>query len=384
MTDFLLDTYARFPILASRGKGAILWDEQGKEYLDFLSGIAVTNLGHCHEKLIKIVTEQAKTLWHVSNFFHLKKQEELAEKLVSSAFPGKVFLGNSGAEANEGALKLARKHTREHFSPTKTKTVSFSGSFHGRTFWALSVTGKDRFGEKFSPLVGGHKVLPYNSIQDLEKINTDVSSVIVELIQGERGVYPANAEWISSLRKRCDEVGAVLIFDEVQTGIGRTGTMWAFEHFNIQPDILTFAKALGNGFPIGGFLASKNIEASFGPGDHGSTFGGNPLATSVGVGVFDDIMRPGFLKEVQEKSKYIFESLLKLSKNRPELDLEIRGKGLMIGITGLFEAKKMVQSGFQEGFILNAPSANTLRLLPPLIIEKKQIDSLIDFFKNSF
>jgi acetylornithine/N-succinyldiaminopimelate aminotransferase len=259
MTDFLLDTYARFPILASRGKGAILWDEQGKEYLDFLSGIAVTNLGHCHEKLIKIVTEQAKTLWHVSNFFHLKKQEELAEKLVSSAFPGKVFFGNSGAEANEGALKLARKHTREHFSPTKTKTVSFSGSFHGRTFWALSVTGKDRFGEKFSPLVGGHKVLPYNSIQDLEKINTDVSSVIVELIQGERGVYPADAEWIASLRKRCDEVGAVLIFDEVQTGIGRTGTMWAFEHFNIQPDILTFAKALGNGFPIGGFLASKNI-----------------------------------------------------------------------------------------------------------------------------
>ena len=387
MTNYLLPTYNKFSQKFIKGQGSVLLDDSGKKYLDFLSGIAVCNLGHSNPKLNNVLKNQAENLWHTSNLFNIEPQEILAKKLVESSFEGQVFFANSGAEANEGALKLARKFSRE-ISPEKIEIVSFKNSFHGRTFWTLSITGKTDFGKNFEPLPTGRKILEFNNFEDLQYLENNhqkISTVIVEVIQGEGGVIVAKKTWLKKLREICDAKNIVLIFDEVQTGIGRTGKFWGFQNFNIKPDIFTFAKGLGNGFPIGGFLANYKVSKAFSFGDHGSTFGGNFLGTCIGIEVLNIITNQEFLNQVTIIGKFFKEELTKILQKFPEKNIKIRGEGLILGLTGNINAPEIVKKALNNphtGFIFNATNTNTLRFLPPLIIKKEEINELIKFLEK--
>ncbi|MGB9809736.1 MAG: aspartate aminotransferase family protein, partial [Caldanaerobacter sp.] len=346
---YLMDTYNRYPIMLVRGEGTRVWDSEGNAYLDFVAGIAVNSLGHCHPALVEAIKKQAETLIHCSNLYWNEKQIELARMISENSFGGKVFFANSGAEANEGAIKLARKYASLKYGGRRYKIITAKNSFHGRTFGALTATGQEKYHKGFGPLLAGFKYVPLNDIEALyEAVDDEVCAIMLEVIQGEGGIHEATPEYVKAVREICDENDLLFILDEVQTGIGRTGKLFGYEHYGVLPDIMTLAKGLGGGFPIGAIVA-KEDKAVFKPGDHASTFGGNPLACAAGVAVLNEVTKDGFLEGVDKKGKYFREGLEILQKKHKVVK-EIRGKGLMVGCeVDLEDASKIVLKALEKG-----------------------------------
>ncbi len=373
-----IGTYNRFPATMVKGEGCRLWDADGKEYLDFLSGIAVCSLGHCHPQVTEAIRKQAGELVHVSNLFHTKPQIELAELLTENSFADKVFLANSGAEANEAAIKLARIHS----GPGRYEIISLSGSFHGRTLATIAATGQPKFHEGFEPLPTGFVHAEFDNIQAIENlINASTCAIFCEPLQGESGVRPLSKEYLKAIKALCDKHNLLLIFDEVQTGIGRTGTLFAYEQLGVTPDIMTSAKALGNGLPIGAMLTTDIIAKALVPGTHASTFGGNPVAAAGGVAVLKTLLGDGFLESIQEKSIYFIQKLETLAEKFPTLAQGVRGKGLLLGLVltdrGIEHGMAIVQNLFEKGILINFAGNKVLRFIPPLIVSHEEIDNLI-------
>jgi predicted acetylornithine/succinylornithine family transaminase len=382
LTDkYVARTYARIPIALVRGKGTRVWDADGKEYLDFLAGIAVNSLGHCHPAILRAIRQQSKKLLHVSNLYHILPQSELARELCHHSFADRVFFCNSGAEANEAAIKLVRRYGLEKLGG-KYEILSTHNSFHGRTLATLTATGQEKIRAGYDPLPSGFRQVPYNDLAAIEEAVDEkrTAAVLVEPIQAEGGVNVPAEAYMRGLRELCDQRGILLIFDEVQTGMGRTGTLFGYEHFAIKPDIMTLAKALGGGLPLGAMLAREEIAASFGPGSHASTFGGNPLACSVGLIVMQTLLG-GALKNCAQMGKY-FVGGLEALKKRFSFIREVRGKGLMIGMELEIEGSKVADSCLQEGLLLNCTAYKVLRFVPPLTITKNEIDRGLDILEK--
>ncbi len=371
----LIKTYGRKAVAFEKGLGARLWDEKGEEYTDFLAGIAVVNLGHAHPGVAEAVADQAKKLVHTSNLYHIGPQAELAKRLTGKSFADRAFFCNSGAEANEAALKLARKWASIN-KPGAAEIITTEGSFHGRTMFALSVTGQDKFHKGFEPLVPGVTVVPYNDLAAMEDaVGERTAAVIVEPVQGEGGVNIPADGYLSGLRKLCDEREALLIFDEVQTGMGRLGKLFGHEVFGVTPDVMTLAKALGNGFPVGAMLAVERAAEAFSPGTHASTFGGNFLACRAALAVLDALEDGKLLEHARETGAYFMERLEEL-KAEHECVLEVRGKGLLIGVELDRPGAAAVDYCMAERLIINCTADKILRFAPPLVIEKSDIDRL--------
>ncbi|MBC2078727.1 acetylornithine transaminase [Listeria booriae] len=363
----LFPTYAKFPIEIVEGKGTVVKDANGKEYLDFTSGIAVCNLGHCNEAVLAAVQQQLTQIWHTSNLFESSIQEQVADKLTAGSKRA-VFFCNSGAEANEAALKLAKKHTG------CDEIITFQQSFHGRTIATMTATGQGKIHDGFGTLLPGFTYLPYNDLEALEQtISEQTAAVMLEIIQGEGGVIPATTEFLQGASALCAKYGALLIIDEVQTGMGRTGKRFAFEHAGIEPDIFTLAKGLGNGLPVGAMIGKAELAESFGPGVHGSTFGGNKIAMAAADVVIDHIFKEAFLAEVAEKGAY-FQALL--AEQLP--GVVIRGKGLMFGIELETEAVEVVKSLQEAGVLTLTAGPNVLRILPPLTVTKIELEQVAE------
>jgi acetylornithine aminotransferase/acetylornithine/N-succinyldiaminopimelate aminotransferase len=377
--EVFVGTYNRFPAAMVKGSGCRLWDADGKEYLDFLAGIAVCSLGHCHPRVTEAICRQAGSLVHVSNLFHTPPQIELAELLTRHCFADRVFMGNSGAEANEAAIKLARIHS----GPGKFEIISLSGSFHGRTLATVAATGQPRFHQGFEPLPQGFVHAKFGDPQTLEALITpQTCAILCEPLQGESGVRPLEPDYLQAIRNLCDRHGLLLIFDEVQTGLGRTGTLFAHEQLGVTPDIMTLAKALGNGLPIGAMLTTKEIAASLIAGSHASTFGGNPVAAAAAVEVLKIMLADGFLESVREKSNYFVDKLQAVAERYPHLATGVRGRGLLLGLVltekGIEQGLAIVQHLFEQGVLINFAGNRVLRFVPPLIVSHEEIDILID------
>ncbi len=373
---YVLNTYARPPFVLDHGRGCWVYDTEGNAYLDCVAGIAVNALGHADPELAAVLTAQAGKLWHVSNLYHTAPHARLAQKLCESSFADKVFFCNSGAEANEGAFKFARKWAREHFGDEKTAIVAFTGAFHGRTFGALAATPREKYQAAFRPLLPGVRIAPFNDLSGTaEVMGDDVCAVIVEPIQGEGGIHPATPEFLAGLRELCDRHHALLIFDEVQCGLGRTGTLWAYQGLGVTPDILTAAKPLAGGLPMGAILVRQHVAEVMHPGDHGSTFAASPLVASVAEAVLDRVNRAEFLAEVAAKGAYLQERLIEL--NSPHITA-VRGRGLMVGVDLDVPAADVITAGYRAGLLLVNAGPNTLRFVPPLIISREEIDMLIE------
>jgi len=368
----------RTPIVFTHGEGCILYDQNGKKYTDFLGGIAVNCLGYGDKGLVDAITAQASRLIHCSNIFYIEQQTLLAKKLYDLSGGYKVFFANTGAEANEGAFKLARKYFYNK-NQSKYEIISANNSFHGRTLATAAATGQAKYQKPYAPLPQGFVNVNYNDLQAVKSaINDNTAAVLVETVQGEGGVIKSDAEYLKSLRKLCDEYGILLIIDEVQTGIYRTGKVFSFEHYGIKPDIITLAKGLGGGVPIGAVLARPEVADAFSPGDHGTTFGGNPLACAAGNYVLDKLKNERFDEKVAEISNYFVDKLDHLKQDHKCI-IEIRNLGLLIGVeldAGI-NGKKITVDALDKGFIINCAGHNTLRLAPPLIITKQEIDALI-------
>ena len=361
-----IGTYSRFPAAMVRGEGCRLWDADGREYLDFLAGIAVCSLGHCHPDVVRAVQNQAAILMHVSNLFHTTPQIELAELLTTNSFADRVFMANSGAEANEAAIKLARIHS----DPGKYEVISLSGSFHGRTLATVAATGQPKFHEGFEPLPTGFVHAGFDDPRALEKmIHDNTCAILCEPLQGESGVRPLSREYLRAIRELCDRYGLLLIFDEVQTGMGRTGSLFAYEQLGVVPDIMTLAKALGNGLPIGAMLTREEIAMSLAPGTHASTFGGNPVAAAAGVAVMKTMLVDGFFADLQERSKYFIQRLEEIAVDFPELATGVRGRGMLLGLVltekGIELGMDIVQRLFEKGVLINFAGMRVLRFIPP-------------------
>ncbi|MGI5920948.1 MAG: aspartate aminotransferase family protein [Syntrophomonadaceae bacterium] len=379
--QFVMNTYARFPIALIKGKGSYVWDANGKQYLDFLAGIAVCDLGHCNEELNQVLKEQAQNLWHVSNLYWIKPQVELAEKLVTASGLDKAFFCNSGAEANEAGIKLARKYFYRQKENNKNHIIVFKESFHGRTLATVTATGQPKYQTGFAPLPAGFVYAEYNNLASVAAaINENTCAIMLEPIQGEGGIHPAQIDFLRGLRKLCDEHNLLLIFDEVQCGMGRTGKLFAFQNYGVAPDILTLAKALGGGFPIGAMLANKKAAAGFEPGDHASTFGGNPLATAVANKVVDIMMQKEFLTQVNEIGDYLLESLSKIADERI---VAIRGKGLMLGMEFNTDIKDLIALCMDKGLLLIGAGARVVRFVPPLTITRQEINKAMAILKEA-
>jgi acetylornithine/N-succinyldiaminopimelate aminotransferase len=379
--NFVFQTYLRQGKAFVKGEGVFLWDEDGKKYTDFLSGISVCSLGHCHPKITQAITKQASTLVHVSNLFYTKPQADLASKLCEKSFADRVFFANSGAEANEAAIKLARRYFQKKGEENRFKIITMEQSFHGRTMATLSATGQDKIKEGFYPLLQGFSHVPFNDINALKnEIDDTVCAVMLEPIQGEGGIIPADPEYLKAVRNLCDKTGTLLIFDEIQCGMGRCGTLFAHELYNIMPDIMTLAKALGNGLPIGAMLATKNAATGFDYGSHATTFGGTPLATAAALEAVTIISEQSFLDQVCTRGQY-FKEQLEILKEKHERVVGVRGKGLLLGLEIKLESDKnaafFVEKLMEKGFIINGIQDKILRLAPPLIIENSEIDRLI-------
>ena len=382
LTDkYVARTYARIPIALVRGKGTKVWDADGKEYLDFLAGIAVNNLGHCHPAVVRAIREQSKKLLHVSNLYHILPQSELARELCHHSFADRAFFCNSGAEANEAAIKLVRRYGLEKLGG-RHEILSTHNSFHGRTLATLTATGQEKIRAGYDPLPSGFRQVPYNDLAAMEEAIDEkkTAAILVEPIQAEGGVNVPDDAYMRGLRELCDQRGILFVFDEVQTGMGRTGTLFGYEHFAIQPDIMTLAKALGGGLPLGAMLAREEIAASFGPGSHASTFGGNPVACSAGLMVMQTLLASA-LDNCRQMGNYFFRGLESLQK-RFSFIREVRGKGLMIGMELEMEGSKIADSCMQEGLLLNCTAYKVLRFIPPLTIKKKEIDRGLDILEK--
>nr|WP_035186887.1 acetylornithine transaminase [Alteribacter aurantiacus] len=372
-----METYQRFPVQMVKGKGSYVWDSNNKTYVDFTSGIATCNLGHVPNRVKVAVSAQLETLWHCSNLYHIPVQEELAQRLTEVTFGDRVFFCNSGAEANEGAIKLARKHAKKNNKPEAHEVVTFTQSFHGRTLATLTATGQQHVKSDFDPLPKGFNHLPYNDIDALKGIDKDrTCAVLLELVQGEGGVVPADPTWVQELAHFCNENQILFMIDEVQTGMGRTGKLFAYEHYNIIPDVMTIAKGLGSGFPIGAVIAKEEVAAAFTPGSHGTTFGGNPLASTAGLATLNEITQNGVLDNANKQSTYLFEELKKLQEDYDILKA-VRGKGLLIGIEVTCPAKNIVVEALEHGVLLLTAGANVVRLLPPLTLTEEEVDRVL-------
>ncbi len=377
-------TYNRFPILPVRGKGTRIWDIEGKEYLDFFAGLAVCNLGHCHPKVVKAIQTQAEKLIHVSNLYYIEPQIELASLLCKHSFAEKVFFCNSGAEANEGALKLARKYAKEKTGEDRYEIITMERSFHGRTLATLTATGQPKYHKGYAPLMPGFKYVPFDNLGAVrEAIGSKTCAVLLEPIQGEGGVNIPSEGYLKGLRDICDEKGVLLVLDEVQVGMGRTGKLFAYEHEGIQPDMLTLAKSLAGGVPIGALLIKEEIARSFEPGDHASTFGGNFLATAAGVAALNAILEEGMLENCQKVGQY-FLSRLNGVKKKFSLVQDVRGRGLILGMELKIDGAEIVKEMMKRGFLINCTMNRVLRFLPPLIVTEEEVDRMIEALEEVF
>jgi acetylornithine/N-succinyldiaminopimelate aminotransferase len=374
------DLYGRYPIALVKGKGSKVWDDERNEYIDALAGIAVNSLGHCHPRIVKAIQKQSGKLMHVSNFYYNEPQSNLAEKLVDLSGLDRAFFCNSGAEAVEGAIKLARKYSNDR---GKTGVIlSMENSFHGRTLGTIAM-GKDKYQTGFQPIPAGFKRVPFNDSKALEaNVNENTVGIILEPIQGEGGIIEITEEYLKTARRLCDEFNIPLIYDEVQCGIGRTGKMFAFQHYGIKPDILALAKALGSGFPIGAVVAKENVASAFEHGNHGTTFGGNPLACAVALETLDIIDDENVCDMARVRGNYLMTRMRDLSQNWNAIK-EVRGKGLMIGIELAFPGGPVVTEMMKRGVLSNCASNNVIRLVPPLIITKEEIDTVVDVLVES-
>lgn len=377
--EVMVPVYAPSEIIPVRARGLDLWDQQGRQYLDFTAGIGVTSLGHANPVIVDALRAQAETLWHVGNGYTNEPVLRLARALTDTTFAERAFFCNSGAEANEAALKLARKYAHSKVGPRRSRIVSCVNSFHGRTLFTVSVGGQSKYTEGFEPLPPELEHIPFNDIAAARAaINDEVCAVIVEPIQGEGGVLPADVEYLRALRERCDATGALLVFDEVQCGMGRTGDLFAYMGYGVTPDILTSAKALGNGYPVGAMLTTEKVASAFAPGAHGTTYGGNPLASAVALAVLKTINTPAFLARVKQASDYLVGKLDAIRNEHPEIISHVRGKGLMLGMVladaWRGKAKDIAKAAEAEGLMVLIAGPDVIRLLPALVVSDAQID----------
>ena len=377
-------TYGRYPIGLVRGKGTSVWDASGKKYIDFVAGLAVDNLGHCHPNVVSAIRKQAGRLLHVSNLYHIEPQSQLAAELTRLSFADKFFFCNSGTEANEAAIKLARRWFYDNGQPKRFEIITMKDSFHGRTMASLSATAQKKIHTGFKPLLPGFKYVPFNDIAALKKtITKKTCAVLIEPIQGEGGVNLAQETYLKTLRKICNEKGILLIFDEIQTGFGRTGHLFAYERHKIKPDIITLAKALGGGIAIGAMGSTNKIIKSFSPGTHGATFGGNPLACAASLASLKTLTKKGFLEKSSATGDYFLTQLYRLKDNF-SIIREVRGVGLMLAVELNQPGAEVVTNCMKEGLLINCIQQNIVRFLPPLIITRKEIDFLIRTLSKIF
>jgi acetylornithine/N-succinyldiaminopimelate aminotransferase len=374
VTSHLLPTYARVDLAFERGEGPWLITPSGERYLDFTSGVAVNALGHAHPALVKAITEQAQKVWHVSNLYRIPEGERLAERLCEATFADTVFFQNSGAEAIECAIKMARKYQSASGRPERYRIVTFEGAFHGRTLAALAATGNKKYLDGFGPPVQGFDQVPFDDLEAVKKaVGPETAAILIEPVMGEGGVRVVPHAFLRALRELCDKHGLLLIFDEIQTGFGRTGTLFCYQHTGVTPDIMTIAKALGGGFPVGACLATTEASKGMTAGTHGSTFGGNPLAMAVGNAVLDVMLAPGFLDHVRRMSLLLTQRLAEIKDRYGAVIAEVRGEGLLIGLKAVPPAGELVDALRAEKMITVAAGDNVVRLLPPLIIDEAGI-----------
>ncbi len=383
---YLMNTYSRYPVILVKGRGSLVYGMDGKEYLDFVGGIAVNILGHCHPKVVVALQKQAQRLIHVSNLYHIEPQIKLAKLLVENSFADKVFFCNSGAEANEGAIKLARKYAKENISEDRFEIITALNSFHGRTLASLTATGQERFHKGFEPLVPGFKYVPFDDIKALEEaIDEKTCAIMLEPIQGEGGVRVPSENYFKEVRRLCDDNGILLILDEVQTGIGRTGALFAYEHFGIEPDIMTLAKGLGGGVPIGALLAKEKVAQAFVPGSHASTFGGNPLVCQAAIATVETVLEDGILlQECNRLGGYFKKRLYELKDEFSGIIVDIRGMGLMLGMELNRDCTQVVKACMERGVLINCTAGNTIRFTPPLTVSTEEIDQVVEILKDIF
>ena len=374
---YYLPVFGRYPMVMELGQGCRVWDNEGNEYVDAFAGIAVNSLGYNHPVLVKAISEQAAKLMHCSNLYYTEIQAKALRMVAEATGMDRIFFANCGAEGNEGAMKLARKYGVSK-APTKYKIISADESFHGRTFDTLAATGHDYYHVGYGPLSPGHVLVPYGDIKALEaQMDDDVCAVLLEPIQGEGGVHVPSAEYLQQVRALCDKHDALLIFDEVQTGVARTGKWFAYMHSGVKPDILTFAKGIGGGFPVAGFAVPERLAHVFKPGDHGGTFGGNPLACAAVYATLTTIKSEGLVDKVAEKGEYFKNELRKLQEKYPDKVTDVRGCGLMLGMEVAGEGKPIVESCLANNVIVNCTAGNVIRIVPPLIISKEEIDIVV-------
>ena len=384
--EYLMPTYNRFPIALVKGKGSKVWDANGKEYLDFTAGLAVCSLGHCHPVVVDAICRQAKDLIHVSNLYYIQPQAKLAALIVQNFKRAQVFFCNSGAEANEAALKLARKYAKVNDHPERYEVITTLRSFHGRTLATLAATGQPKHRQGFEPLPPGFTHVPFNDLKALkEAINEQTCAIMLEPVQGEGGVYPAAKDYLDGVRELCHRHKLALIFDEVQCGLGRTGKFLAFQHYGVTPDIFTLAKGLGSGFPIGAIVAKEEFALAFHPGNHASTFGGNPLACAVGLAVLEYMLNHGLIEHVSLTGDYFKEQLTLLAQRFPFIR-EVRGMGLMLALELNQDQNgpEIVRRCMEKGLLINSIEQHILRFLPPLIITRQEIDWAVNILDQVF
>lgn len=375
---YLIRSYGRIPLAPVKGEGAVLWDAEGNEYLDFVGGIAVNSLGHCHPAVVDAIARQARKLIHCSNLYYIEPQVVLAKLLVENSAMDRAFFCNSGAEANEAAIKLARKYAKKKHGREKVEIITALNSFHGRTLAAITATGQPKYQQDFEPLPGGFKYVPFNDLDALEQaVGPATCAVMLEPVQGEGGVNPASRYYLEGAKMLCREHGALLIFDEVQTGLGRTGRFMAYQHYGVEPDILTLAKALGGGFPIGAMLAKEEVAAAFQPGDHASTFGGNPLACAAAIAVVEELLMCGVVENAAAAGAYLYDKLVELAGKYSYVK-EVRGLGLLLGMELTVEGRKIVDGCLQKGLLINCVNNRVLRFVPPLTIKSGDVDRAVE------
>ncbi|MGI9952597.1 acetylornithine transaminase [Moorellaceae bacterium AZ2] len=381
--QYVMHTYARYPIALVRGEGLKVWDADGREYLDFVGGLAVNSLGHCHPKVVAAIREQAGKLLHCSNLYWIQPQVELARLLVENSDLDKVFFCNSGAEANEAAIKLARKYAKLHKGEDCYEIITMRRSFHGRTLATLTATGQEKFQRGFEPLPAGFRYVPFNDLEALqEAVNSQTCAIMLEPVQGEGGVYPAEPDYLQAVGELCHKEGILLIFDEVQCGLGRTGYLFAYQYYGVQPDIMTLAKALAGGVPIGAMLAKEEVASAFAPGDHASTFGGNPLAAAAGVAALRALLEEGLVENARQQGEYLREQLQSLAAEFPQI-VEVRGRGLLVGMEIDGPADEIARVCLERGLLVNSSHGRVLRFLPPLTVKQEEIDAALAILKGA-
>ena len=382
--QYLMGTYARQPISIVRGRGTKVYDLEGREYVDFVGGIAVNLLGHAHPDLVLAVQKQAAQLIHTSNLYYTEPQVRLAQMLVDHSFADQVFFCNSGAEANEAAIKLVRRYSHDKYGAGRFEIITMKQSFHGRTMATLTATGQEKVQKGYEPLVPGFSYVTFNHLAELQHALTDkTAAIMLEPIQGEGGVHVVSREYLKAVRELCTQRDILLIFDEVQTGMGRTGTLFAYEQLNVQPDIMTLAKGLGGGVPIGACLATAPVAKAFGPGSHASTFGGNPLACAAALAVFRVLLDGRVLDQARRMGEYLSKGLSEC-KDRHHLVRDVRGLGLLQGMEVEMDAKTVVADCLKRGFLVNAVGEHVLRFIPPLIITQPEVDRLLEVLSHIF